>query len=86
MTAQTAPNTPGHLQGQGQGQINNVANNGLNGGVRNNFKYYDVDGLGTIPEKVMNFFVLMYSNPSLFTTLAFYEYPYLRGNFTKVAW
>ena len=39
MTAHTAPNTPGPT-------------NVNNGGVRNNFKYYDVDGLGTIPEKV----------------------------------
>ena len=33
--------------------MNAGSNNGTpNGGQKHNFKYYDVDGLGTIPEKV----------------------------------
>lgn len=33
--------------------MNTGSNNGTpNGGQKHNFKYYDVDGLGTIPEKV----------------------------------
>ena len=48
------------------------------------FEFFPIHSEWQLMERPIT--IQVYSNPSLFTTLAFYEYPYLRGIFTKVAW
>ncbi len=62
---------PNGVGGNGNVITSNMGSNGLNGGNnmgmqlgqgRNNYKYYDVDGLGAIPEKVIIIMVLFFVN------------------------